>query len=711
MAIDKKGMSKRHVDDKRTRISRGEAPRGYYDDYDNQGMDYDRFDGEYSGVQDVAYGGNSYENKQPRDNGRVNKNSRYNNKVLHGKEYYGEYEGDSTGYYTEQYDAIANSAKQAKKKGTKWVGIVASVFFSLTAISIIGAGGYYYFTQYSPPEIKTPEEYTGRRALDTFLKALKGYNKSDILKSLSADISYLNQEEDYANANEIEIDFIKTVCDTVSFTYPEAPKVNKRGEMVDKVTGEVQTKMSDMTDGEATLVTYIDYDAILENIREDDEEKARILKGVKTAGISKKSLTYKEEMTDYFMQYIMNLETIPVKTEEVRIPLVASKAEDGYSTYKVQDDILIDNLLFGSDSFHRLMDYFGRIASNYKTKVTKTVEKEKEVEVENPEYAKWVQQVQSQQAMDAQTGVVSVYPELQMDAAGNIVLGEDGQPIILRTVCLQVDGNGNLVLDANGNTIEVPEPSPTIKEKKTTKHKVTVKNTKKYKSESVIPYTWIGAYYLQNVYKDGVNVQPQSGDGTFERPAAKGTSIITKAYYGKGKDRKAYDIKVTLTGMWEGDDAIEYLEGFSEKNRGFRTDSSLKLVCFEYEVKNLSNKTIVVSDNMVLADMNANQSPRTGTVFGLTSKVELKKGQAKTIQTWATSTELDRKYLIWGKNFNRKFPVVWFDVLAYDTRSEGSQTPQLDDSAAENVDSTGEGVEGTSTPQVNAEGVNQGTGS
>ena len=156
--------------------------------------------------------------------------------------------------------------------------------------------------------------------------------------------------------------------------------------------------------------------------------------------------------------------------------------------------------------------------------------------------------------------------------------------------------------------------------------------------------------------------------------------------------------------MWTGEDAVEYLEGFSEKNRGFLTDSSLKLVCFEYEVQNLSKKTIVVSDNTVLADMNANQSPRTGKVFGLTTKVKLKKGQKKTIQTWATSTELDRKYLIWGKNFKRKYPVVWFNVLAYDTQSNGSQTPQLDDSAADGIDSTGEGVaNNTNTQQGNSQ--------
>ena len=700
-------MSKRHTEDKRERISRGEAPRGYYDHnapYDNQGMDYGRFDGEYSGVQDVAYGGNSYERRQPRDNGRVNDDRHYNNKVLHGGEYYGNYEGDSTGYYDAQYNNFMDSAKQAKKKGTKWVGIVASVFFGLTAVAIAGFGGYYYFTQYSPPEIKTPEEYTGRKALDTFLAALRDYDKKELLGSIVSDVSYINQEEDYANANETELDFIKTICSTVKFTYPEAPRINKRGEMVDKLTGEVQTKMSDMTDGEATYVTYIDYDAILENIRSDKTERKKILQGVKANEISKKSLTYKEEMTDYFMEYIMSLDTIPVKTEEVKIPLSSKEAEDGYKIYKVRDDIEMDNLLFGSDELHRLMDYFGRIASNYKTKVTKTVKKETEVEVENPDYPLWVQQVQNQQSIDAQTGVVSVYPELQKDAAGNVVNDENGNPIILRTVCLQIDASGNLVLDENGNTIEVPEPSPTIKQKKTTKKKVTVKNTKKYKSESVIPYTWIGAYYLQNIYKDGINIQPQSGDGSFERPAAKGTSVLTKAYYGKGKKRKVYDIKITLTGMWTGEDAVEYLEGFSEKNRGFLTDSSLKLVCFEYEVQNLSKKTIVVSDNTVLTDMNANQSPRTGKVFGLTTKVKLKKGQKKTIQTWATSTELDRKYLIWGKNFKRKYPVVWFNVLAYDTQSNGSQTPQLDDSAADGIDSTGEGVaNNTNTQQGNSQ--------
>ena len=115
-------MSKRHTEDKRERISRGEAPRGYYDHnapYDNQGMDYGRFDGEYSGVQDVAYGGNSYERRQPRDNGRVNNDGHYNNKVLHGGEYYGSYEGDSTGYYDAQYNNFMDNAKQAKKKGTK----------------------------------------------------------------------------------------------------------------------------------------------------------------------------------------------------------------------------------------------------------------------------------------------------------------------------------------------------------------------------------------------------------------------------------------------------------------------------------------------------------------------------------------------------------------------------------------------------------------
>ena len=42
----------------------------------------------------------------------------------------------------------------------------------------------------------------------------------------------------------------------------------------------------------------------------------------------------------------------------------------------------------------------------------------------------------------------------------------------------------------------------------------------------------------------------------------------------------------------------------------------------------------------------------------------LEPDEAGIIETWGSSTELNTKYLIWGSDFSREEPVVWFRVLA-----------------------------------------------
>ena len=37
--------------------------------------------------------------------------------------------------------------------------------------------------------------------------------------------------------------------------------------------------------------------------------------------------------------------------------------------------------------------------------------------------------------------------------------------------------------------------------------------------------------------------------------------------------------------------------------------------------------------------------------------------QSKVINDWATSTEINQKFVIWGKSFNRQYSTVYFKVL------------------------------------------------
>ena len=152
------------------------------------------------------------------------------------------------------------------------------------------------------------------------------------------------------------------------------------------------------------------------------------------------------------------------------------------------------------------------------------------------------------------------------------------------------------------------------------------------------------------------------GDGTVAHPAGVGTPIITKVL---GTDGKYHDIKVTLKGYWVGQDAIDYAVTFSEKNRGFDPNSPVQLICYEVEVYNLEDKDFTFDSEMMLCDKSASKTGRTGTMYGFNYEgVTVKSKDSVIFNDWATSTELEQKYVAWGKSFNRQYEPVFFKVLA-----------------------------------------------
>ena len=200
----------------------------------------------------------------------------------------------------------------------------------------------------------------------------------------------------------------------------------------------------------------------------------------------------------------------------------------------------------------------------------------------------------------------------------------------------------------------------------------------KYNYKEVIDKTWCGVYYLKNEYttidENGnkvVGIDAKIGDGTRENPAGFNTGVITNwmvtTVNKKGKTvTRNYPIKVSIVEYGVSEDAINWLESKNIKNRGIDITSEVQYCYYVFEIVNMSKKTLTITDNSGLCDENANNSPRTGNIYGLTTSVTLKPDEVGRIESWNRSTELNKKYVIWGRDYARRQPPIWFRVLAGD---------------------------------------------
>ena len=188
---------------------------------------------------------------------------------------------------------------------------------------------------------------------------------------------------------------------------------------------------------------------------------------------------------------------------------------------------------------------------------------------------------------------------------------------------------------------------------------------------------WCGAYYLQNEHtyidENGKEVKgkisAEVGDGTIEDPAGLNTDVLTKIDVEEtDKDGNMvvnqYPIKVKMVEYGVSQDAITWFEGKDPRNRGIDIESEVQYCYYVFEITNMSDKDLTIYDNSSLADKNANNLSRTGTMYGLQDTVILKPDQTGKIETWSRSTELNKRYVIWGRDFGKEEQRVWFRVLA-----------------------------------------------
>lgn len=508
---------------------------------------------------------------------------------------------------------------------------------------------------------------SGKQVYDNILVALNTYDAEtlDRLIGVEEGDSYLAQEWAYVNRVQLREEYLSKIGSLVRFTYPQEQVLNGKGEVMTDDLGNPLTQTSSMSNGEAITVTVPDY-AELESIINGDSDY--ILQLYKSSNYSEDSYTFEEDLFNLFCQYVVDSVAMPTKQVEVNLPL--GTGVDGSTI--VVDDSELDDALFGTDEFHNACRTFSKICIQFTGKGTETY-KVKE-EVHNDEYDEWY--AVFKKYYDADNGKFNPKtskwePWYVRDKNNKLILDENGEKIV----------NYYSVKDENGNDWIQPDETILVEVEKTREIDVP------WTEERGIPYVMVGTNYLQNKYTGSYPTVFRVGDGSRDFPAGIGTTIVTHVLC---TDGQYHNVKVAMQGYWTDQDAIDYAESFSTKNKGFTTTSPVKLICFEFTVENLEEEPITFVSEMTICDRNANVGSRTGTLYGFYEQVTLDAHETKMLNDWASSTELEQKYIAWGKSFGRTYPLVYFDMLAgtgyvpsYSAYEKFTGTPKVTQSMVE----------------------------
>lgn len=429
----------------------------------------------------------------------------------------------------------------------------------------------------------------------------------------TGDEGYISQEVVYANGDEDKIAFFKKMAETVNYTPAKVVAKNVYGnDMISSHTDEKVYIDSYIEEGEEVELSYIDYSAL-----EIDRQKVKELLDEEDLRVG--DVDYPNKLISVFCKYMVGLdeEDIPTKSEEKYVPNMVKNKNGTYSMTE-DEDTYIDKLLYSSEDLRDLMERFSAVAGG--------------VDKKNPKWVKWSKLPKKKKAKVKEPEKLGTLTPTKKWAKWN---------------------------------------------KLSKKEKAKADEPIKYNWKEVMSTDWCGVYYLQNerveVDENGNKIKApitaEVGDGTFDNPAGMNTPVLTYVFNSeknkKGKKvvRKR-PIKVQMIEYGVSEEAVKWFESKDEKNRGIDLDSEVQYCYYIMKVTNMSSKKLRIRDNTVLCDNNANIGSRTGVVYGLQDSVLLDPDESGIIETWGRSTELNKKYVIWGKDFERREVPIWFRVLA-----------------------------------------------
>ena len=511
-----------------------------------------------------------------------------------------------------------------KSKLPMILGIIAGVI-------VLGVAGIFIYkkvTYVEPPLVAEMIDYdnSGLAIYQELQNKLNNYDAQsldDFIGSKAGD-SYLAQEWAYVNDVAVRQAFIKHVCSQVKFEFPKVTQKSTTGvEMpeLEKVT-------CPMNNGEVPIVEIPDYVTITNKMETDRDYIQNLF--VKS-GYKISDYDFTNEITNLFIEYYLSLDTIPTTKIEIETPI-------DLATRTVISDAGLDKMLFGSDEFHAMLAKFSQCCLSFTGYQDNFVTKE--VETINPEYTTWLEKFLPEFEKDGGTydKQTNKFSDVEPTETSTWYKNEEGKFVIKE---------GELV-----------QPEYMI----ITKEEVNEPIELEWVEETGIAYNWLGLYYLTNDYKGTGSTVTRYGDGTIDKPAGVGTSIITKV---KGTDLKYHDVRITLVGYWTGQDAIDYIYQQSSSNRGFQSNAALQFICYELQIENLEDKEFTFSSEMALTDNKGTVSMYSGVLYGFKNKnIVIKPLETIYINDWAASLEINQKYVAWGKSFNLQHPLIYFNLLA-----------------------------------------------
>lgn len=558
---------------------------------------------------------------------------------------------------------MLNNAGKKKKKKFPLIPILLIILLAVAALFLVrqlNGGG-----SKEPPLEPVVQSYesSGRRALDTLLSALNSYDPMglDAIVGEEDGDSYLAQEWAYVNNVKIRQEFLQTVGSIVTFEYPMVQQMSTTGVgMTDEYGNPIMIE-SYMNAGEEFMITVPDYYKLSKTM---EEKKDYIEKMMASAKYQESDYDFANELTNLMLQFILDDGPLPTKQVSVSVPL--RMGSNG--TPIVEDDAVLDDVLFGNEDLRYMCKIFSQICVGYTGFIEETyLEYERQ---HNEEYDRWLELFLAYFESDGGIYDPEADPPFQNVRPSFHPSTSKWEPWYLRddNNVIQTYPDGTYIVnyfsvkDENGNDWIQPAEEIEVEVEK-------VRNLEDpWEEERGIWYNWIGVHWLLTEYNGKGSTLTRVGDGSREHPAGIGTEIITKVLC---TDGEYHAVKVALLGYWLREDAINYSERFSTKNRGFTTASVVQLITYEVSVENLEEDPIeFISSEMTLCDKNGNISARTGTMYAFTELVNLNgrkvvDGSNKIIlNDWATSTELDQKYVTWGKTFGKKYNMVYFNVLA-----------------------------------------------
>lgn len=539
-------------------------------------------------------------------------------------------------------EEVKKAKRRRKKEKTKAERTLPKLgggrIFLMVIVGILSSAGLagvvygLYMNQIKyPSQMVIDDTTTGSYCLRNWEQTIKGLDQS-IADFIGEDESFLQQEVKYANDDKAKLDFLYKVVNTVEYIPQQTEALNKYGNLMIDRSDEVVYTDSDVKVGEKITLQYVDYSAI----KLDDDDIHELME---EEGLAIGDVDYSVKLVDVFCKYITSLKELPVTTDKKYIPNMALGKGNKYILTK-DEDIYIDKLLFSSEDFFELLDNFSVIAGASGE--------------ENPEWVEW-NKLSDEEKKDKEE------PEATLTE--------------LQPTQEWVEWN-NLDRDKQKEVTEPP----------------------KYDPKGIINKTWCGTYYLQNEYTEmdengntiNVAVGAMKGDGTFEDPAGLNTDVITYVLSDNPEEEKqetedpvseespseqkesseepkesedSKPIKIRMTEFGVSKDAIDWFESKDVRNRGIDLDSEVQYCYYVFQVTNMSDAELTIDDNSALCDVNANIHSRTGEIFGLSESVTLKPDETGIIETWGMSTSLNKQYVIWGKDFDRRENPVWFRCL------------------------------------------------